>query len=180
MRAPCAPPRASDPEVVVITPKKPSEKTVIGWSECVDFPLWDLYGVRAKCDTGARTSALHVEEFDLLPGGQVHFEIILSRKNPNKRARVTAPISRWGRVRSSTGEFKVRCFVKTLVTIGHVTKEIEISLVSREKMRFRMLLGRSALERDFLVDVSHRGVLHPKKDVKPKPKLGRKRSIKKP
>jgi hypothetical protein len=72
---------------------------------------------------------------------------------------VKAPVVKHGRVRSSTGHWTVRYFVKTRIRIGPVEKEIEISLVSREKMMFRMLLGRKALERDFVVDVTKRHAL---------------------
>ncbi|MCC5874957.1 MAG: ATP-dependent zinc protease, partial [Candidatus Sumerlaeia bacterium] len=67
--------------------------------------------------------------------------------------------------RSSSGEITERPFVRTRVQIGPVVKVVEVSLVSREKMLFRMLLGRKALEKDFLVDVGRRRVLT---SVKPK------------
>ena len=136
-----------------------SPKDVIGWTEYIDFPDWDIAGMKAKVDTGARTSALHVEDLKQLPGNRVRFHVILSRKDQDKRVTVTAPILKWANVRSSTGVFRRRCFVKTRVRIGHIEKEIEVSLVSRERMMFRMLLGRTAIERDFLVDVSKRSMI---------------------
>ncbi|MBN2312076.1 MAG: ATP-dependent zinc protease [Candidatus Hydrogenedentes bacterium] len=140
--------------------KKPlsERKTVIGWSEHVDFPDWRVFRLSAKVDTGARTSALHVEDFELLPQGRVRFKVVVDSGNPGACAPVTAAISRWGRVRSSNGAYSMRCFVKTRVRIGPVEKEIEISLVSRERMAYRMLLGRQALGRDFLVYVGKRRV----------------------
>jgi hypothetical protein len=135
------------------------QKTVVGWSEYVEFPEWDMPRLHAKLDTGARTSAIHVEEMRVLPGGWVEFQVVRSRHRPERRHPVRARILKWAKVRSSTGEFRRRCFVKTRVRIGNVEKEIEISLVSREKMLFRMLLGRKALEKDFLVDASRRNVL---------------------
>jgi hypothetical protein len=134
-------------------------KTVIGWSEHVDFPDWGILDLHAKVDTGARTSALHVEDIEVLDDGRVRFQVVLSRKNNGRRVEVCAPIVKWARVRSSTGQFRRRCFVQTRVRLGHVEKVIEISLVSREKMIYRMLLGRKALERDFVVDVSKRRTL---------------------
>lgn len=135
------------------------QKTVIGWLEMVDFPAWGIEGLKAKVDTGARTSALHVEELMVGRGGIAHFVVVLSRRYAHRRVRVSAPVVKWGRVRSSTGQYSVRCFIRTRIRIGHVEKEIDISLVSREKMMFRMLVGRTALERDFLVDVSKRHIL---------------------
>lgn len=140
---------------------KRQTKTVIGWSEYVEFMEWGLGRMRAKVDTGARTSALHVEDLEELPDGRVRFHVVRSRSDRHPRVEVVAPVVKWARVRSSTGFFRKRCFVRTRVRIGNVEKEIEISLVSREKMIFRMLLGRKALEHDFLVDVSHKHTLPP-------------------
>lgn len=149
-------------------------KTVIGWTEAVDFVDWGIAGLRAKVDTGARSSALHVEDLELLAGDRVRFHVILSRVNSRRRVEVVAPITKWAKVRSSNGAYHRRCFVKTKVRIGHVEKVIEVSLVSREKMVFRMLLGRKALEHDFLVDVSKRSEL----GAKPKAAAKKKRAAK--
>ena len=65
---------------------------------------------------------------------------------------VEAKVVRRGRVRASSGESELRLFVRATLQIGPVAEEVELSLVSRERMRFRMLLGRSALARRFLVD----------------------------
>jgi len=140
-------------------------KIAIGWSEYIEFPDWDIHALKAKVDTGARTSALHVEDLKPLGTGWVEFYVVLARKGPRHRRRVRAEVVKWAKVRSSTGDYRRRCFVKTHIKIGSIIKEIEISLVSREKMLFRMLLGRKALEKDFLVDVSKRSVLG-----KPKPR----------
>ena len=142
--------------------KKQEKKEIIGWSEYVDFPDWGISGLKAKVDTGARTSALHVEDLKRLKNGRVKFDVILSKKRTHKRVHVRANVVKWGRVRSSTGEYLVRCFVKTRIRIGHIEKEIEVTLVSRQKMVFRMLVGRKALEDDFLIDVTKRSVLSEK------------------
>ncbi len=148
---------------------KPRGKTVIGWVVNLDLPDWEIRKLRAKVDTGARTSALHVENLKVKRNGKVSFEVVLSRKDREKRVTVEAPIVRRGRVRSSTGDYTRRIFVKTRVKVGAVEKEIEISLVSREKMLFRMLLGRTALARHFLVDVSKRASAKTKKKSDSKP-----------
>lgn len=148
------------------TPAK--KKTVIGWSEFIDLPNWHVHSLKAKIDTGARTSALHVEELRQISPNYVEFMVVLNRKKPSRRKRVRAKVVKWAKVRSSTGEYTRRCFVKTLIQIGPIEKEVEISLVSREKMQFRMLIGRKTLQKDFLVDVSKRSVVseHPKKKKK--------------
>ena len=145
--------------------KRPGGKITIGWSEYIEFPDWDIHALKAKVDTGARTSALHVEDLRLLSPTWVEFYVVLATTGPRHRRRVHAEVVKWAKVRSSNGDYKRRCFVKTHVKIGTTLKEIEISLVSREKMMFRMLLGRKALERDFVVDVSKRSLLG-----KPKPR----------
>lgn len=139
--------------------KRSGGKITIGWSEYIEFPDWEIHAMKAKVDTGARTSALHVEDLKSIGPGWVEFYVVLTTKGPRHRRRVRAEVVKWAKVRSSTGDYKRRCFVKTHVKIGSTLKEIEISLVSREKMLFRMLLGRKALERDFIVDVSKRSVL---------------------
>lgn len=140
---------------------------IVGRTEHVAFPDWDVEKLNAKIDTGAKTSALHVENMTYMLDEFVRFDIVLSRKRADHRVRhVTAKIHRWGRVRSSTGQFSTRPFVFTTLKIGPVTKRIELSLVSREKMVYRMLIGREALEDDFLVDVSRRNILSRKKKKK--------------
>jgi len=145
-------------------------KTVVGWTEYVGFPDWEIKSVQAKVDTGARTSALHVENLEELDDGRVRFDVITRRKKPWRRRTVECDVVKWARVRSSTGVYCERCFVLTRIRIGEVEKEIEISLVSREKMLFRMLLGRKALEHDFVVDVSKRAVIS-EKPVRKKKKI---------
>lgn len=135
------------------------EPVVIGWTELVDLPEWGIERLRAKVDTGARTSALHVENVEELPRGFVRFDVVLHREKRDRRIRVRAKISRRGRVRSSTGHQTQRLFVETVLRLGPVERRVELSLVDREKMIHRMLLGRAALTGPFLVDVDRRMVL---------------------
>jgi hypothetical protein len=144
-----------------------SQKHVIGSAELVDFPEWGVAGLRAKVDTGARSSALHVENIHELPGGWVEFDVRLLRKNEQRRKRVRARVSRRGRVKPSSGETQARLFVKARMRLGPVEHEVEVSLVDRQRMIFRMLLGRTALTPMFLVDPGRRYVLtKPKKKPK--------------
>lgn len=136
--------------------RKIKQKLIVGRSEYIDFLDWGIVGLLAKVDSGARTSALHVEDLVELPDSEVQFRVILNMHRDAPSVIVRAPISRWAKVRSSSGHFSKRCFVRTRVRIGPITKDIEISLDSREKMQYRMLLGRQALAREFVVDVSKR------------------------
>ena len=140
-----------------------SDMLVIGLAEYVDFPAWNIHKLRAKVDTGARTSALHVENIRDLGHGRVRFDVRLHRKRTDRRVTIEAAVLRHGRVRTSTGISEARIFVSTTVKIGPVVREIELSLVDRGNMIFRMLIGRSALSHRFLVDVGKRFALNPKK-----------------
>ena len=136
---------------------------VIGWTEPIDLPDWGIRALRAKVDTGARSSALHVENIEELPRGYVRFDVVLHREKRDRRIHVKAKISRRGRVRSSTGHQTRRLFVETTLRLGPIERRVEVSLVDREKMIHRMLLGRAALGGPILVNVDRRMMLRPKK-----------------
>ena len=133
---------------------KKEKKTVIGWREYVDLPEWGIRGIRAKVDTGARTSSLHVEDVEELSGGRLSFYVVLNEKS-RRRKHVVARSIKQGKVKSSIGIQTHRWFVQTKLVIGGHVYHTEFSLVAREGMNFRMLLGRKVLEYDFLVDVEH-------------------------
>jgi hypothetical protein len=132
---------------------------LIGVAELVDIPTWHIRRLRAKVDTGARTSALHVENIREVAHGRVRFDVRLHRHHVNRRVTVETPIRRRGRVRSSNGILEWRIFVEVTVRIGPVERPIELSLVDRRDMLYRMLLGRTALAHEFLVDVSRSYIL---------------------
>ena len=146
-----------------------TDPVLIGWTEFVDLPDWGVKRLRAKVDTGAKTSALHVENIEELPRGQVRFDVVLHRHKRDRRIHVKARIARRARVRSSTGHMTERIFVRTRFVLGAVEKEIEVSLVDRERMIYRMLLGREALQGPFLIDVDRRMVQQPKRKKRKKP-----------
>lgn len=143
--------------------KKPQ---VIGWKETVDLPDWGIGSILAKSDTGARRSAMDVHNIIELPGNRVQFDIVLDRKDRSHTKTIIAPIDHQTHVRSSNGDQHERYFVRTNVTIHGCTKEVEFSLVSRESMMCRILLGRKALEGDFLVDSSQKHVTRPRRKVR--------------
>src|ERR1700710_3149699 len=135
------------------------EPLVIGVTEYVDIPEWRILRLRAKIDTGARSSALHVEHIPELASGRVRFDVRLSRNQSERRVTVEAKVARRGRVRTSNGEVETRIFVLIGLRIGPVERDVELSLVDRGRMIFRMLIGRRALAHAFLVDPSRRYVL---------------------
>jgi hypothetical protein len=134
----------------------------IGWKEYIDLPEWDLHRIKAKVDTGARTSALDVTSYDLNESGGVltaRLRLALDRKKPEVLAVVETPVLKMVVVTSSTGNREQRPVVETVVRLGSVEKRIRLTITNRAGMLFRMILGRTALEDDFLVDVGKKYVL---------------------
>lgn len=128
-----------------------SAPLVIGWREYVDLPEWGVKSLRAKIDTGARTSAIHVENLEELPDGRLRFDVIVSEK-PLRTVSVTAEPVRRTTVKPSSGRRQRRHVMRTRLVIGSLDVEIELSLVSRENMLNRMLVGRKALPSGVLVN----------------------------
>lgn len=134
-------------------------RTLIGWVEYVDFPEWGVRRLRAKVDTGARSCALHVEGVERLDGGRrVRFVVVPDQPGAPKVS-VECDVAREGRVRPSSGESEQRLFVRTKLKVGEVEEDVELSLVDRRRMRYRMLIGRKFLARRFVVDAGRRFVL---------------------
>jgi len=138
----------------------------IGWKEMVDLPSWGIENVVAKADTGARRSAIDVKDIEELPGGKVRFSVALHRKNRDLSKEIVATIAHQTHVKSSNGQRDERYFVRTKLKIGDRIKEVELSLVCRKNMTCRMLIGRKALENDFLVDSSRSYATRPKRPLK--------------
>lgn len=146
--------------------QRPLNRQVIGWRERVSFPEWGIENLRAKIDTGARTSALHVANIVDLGDGQIEFEVVLGRRDGARRVPVRARVLRVSRIKPSSGRVEERYVVPALIRLGSRQKTIEVSLVSREGMICRMLLGRTALGHDYLADPSRKYLLEPKKPRK--------------
>lgn len=144
------------------------KSTTIGWKESIDLPDWGIQHLTAKADTGARRSAIDVHRIVELPGDRIQFDVVLHEKDRDFTQTVTAPIAHKTRVRSSNGQQQERYFVQTTIRIGDTEKLIDLSLVNRHKMTCRMLLGRKALEGDFLVDSSQTFLVRGNKKLKVK------------
>ena len=136
------------------TNAEPGARRTIGAVELVTLADFGVERLPARVDTGARTSALHVEGLTELGNGRVRFELAQGRS-----ASVEAVVSRRGRVRSTSGELESRPFITVRAQIGDIEASIEVGLVNRGAMQYRMLLGRSALAGRFVVDVARRYVL---------------------
>jgi hypothetical protein len=138
----------------------PSEKSsrslpVIGWREWVSLEQFGIPTIKAKVDSGARSSSLHVFELDEFEReGQkwARFKVHPIQKNSEVEVEVEAPILEHRSVRSSSGKAQVRPVVQTTISMMGQSWPIEITLASRDKMKFRMLLGRQAFRGRFLLD----------------------------
>lgn len=152
---------------MVDLPEPYSQFTVIGRREYVKLPEWGIGAIRAKIDTGARTSAIHATNIQPIDDGKrVRFTIITSRKENARHIDLVAEIVRQANVRSSSGKQQNRYVVATRMRLGRVDRIIELSLADREEMLCPMLLGRRSLAGEFLVDVSRAYVLRTRKTKK--------------
>ena len=138
-------------------------RPLIGWREWVRLPDLSPIALKAKIDTGARTSTLHafdlsVHERDGEPW--VDFELHPVQRSNARRSMVSYPIATYKQVKSSTGHSERRPVILTRFQIGQHEFDIDLTLTSRDEMGFRMLLGRSAIRRRFWVDAG-RSFLHP-------------------
>jgi hypothetical protein len=136
---------------------------MIGWKEYVDFPEWGVRRVKVKIDTGARTSALDAVSYELLPAEGAplvaELRLALHRRHPDRLTVVQVPVLALVMVRNTGGEWEQRPLVETTLRLGPVVKRVQLTVTSRATMRFPMILGRKALEGDFVVNVSQKYLL---------------------
>jgi hypothetical protein len=127
----------------------------IGWREWAALPDLGVPGIKAKVDTGARTSALHVTDLEVATDGGApvaRFTVHPLRKRPEVTRACTAPVVDRRTVRSSSGDTQTRPIVTTTLALEARTWTVEVSLTRRDTMLFRMLLGRTALAGHCLID----------------------------
>ena len=130
------------------------EPFVLGWEEWASFSGLALPAIKAKIDTGAKTSALHavaIEPFGPDNNPQVRFIMHPIPDQPDLEVVCAAPAVDRREVTSSNGETELRWVIEAQVTIGERTWPIEVTLTNRENMAYRMLLGRSAILDDMVV-----------------------------
>ncbi|WP_394554051.1 ATP-dependent zinc protease [Agromyces sp. MMS24-JH15] len=129
--------------------------TIAGWREWVSLPGIEVPWVKAKLDTGARSSAIHafdVEGFRRRGADWVRFKVRPWQLSEEDAVTVERPVHDRRRVRSSSGHVEERIVVMLdVVMIGH-TVTAEVTLSNRDQMGFRMLIGREALRQGFVVD----------------------------
>lgn len=132
-----------------------SEPSLIGWREWIALPALGIDRVKAKIDTGARSSALHAIHLKPLQDqGKtlIQFEVQPIQRSTSKTIAVTAELFDERSIRSSNGKTQIRPVIRTPVVLGTEEWFIELTLTDRDAMGFRMLLGRQAIRKRFLID----------------------------
>lgn len=130
------------------------EKIIVGKNEYITFNEFNLKNLRAKIDTGAKTSSIHCSVIHQIDKNRVAFTLLDSDHKKFKAKLHTAQISRIGKVKSSNGKIQKRIFIKTTITFLGKEYLTEFSLTNRGSMKFPILVGRSLLKKNFLVDVT--------------------------
>lgn len=136
---------------------KEQKKLIIGWREWIALPALGLESIKAKIDTGARTSSLHASDLETFDEDGVvyarfHALSGKSRLQDSPAVMCVAPLLDQRKVRSSNGHSEERYVVETVLRMGGESWPIELTLTSREQMGFHMLIGRNALRNRCLVD----------------------------
>jgi hypothetical protein len=134
---------------------KKKELQVIGWREWVSLPGLGVGKIKAKVDSGARTSSIHAFDIEVYKrNGKefVKFNVHPEQKNSKNEIQCRAPILEFRKVKSSNGQSELRPVILTKIKLLEDTFEIEMTLTNRDEMGFRMLLGRESIRKRFLID----------------------------
>jgi hypothetical protein len=122
-------------------------QSVIGLREWINLPDLGLVGLRAKIDTGASTSALHasdIVEFEREGKPWIRFTAYIGTQ-VQRRHRCEAELVAVKKIKSSNGHAQTRHVIRTLLTLGDRSWQVEFTLASRKAMQYRVLLGSKAL-----------------------------------
>ncbi|TWT48356.1 ATP-dependent zinc protease family protein [Botrimarina hoheduenensis] len=125
--------------------------TVLGWREWIALPGLSIPRLRAKIDTGAKTSSLHAEaceEFEQDGAEWVRFVV----RTPHHCYRCTSEVIDRRMVKSSNGQTEDRPVIRVEGQLGSVRWHLDLTLTDRTPMRFPMLLGRRAMDHRFVID----------------------------
>lgn len=136
---------------------EPPESLVIGWRERVALPDLGIKLVKCKADTGARTSALHAFHWELFEKNEdewIRFGVHPRRRDDDFEVWCEAELHDQREITSSNGQTEHRFLIRTTLQIAHWHWPIDLTLTDRSSMRFRMLLGRTAMMNRLLVDPS--------------------------
>lgn len=136
---------------------EPEWPMTLGWREWVGLPQLGIQRIKAKVDTGARTSALHafeVEQFEERGRQRLRFKLHPLQRDLETVVECFADVLDSRTVTDSGGHMEQRWVIESLLEIGERAWSIEITLTSREDMLFRMLIGRTAMAGRAIVNPS--------------------------
>jgi hypothetical protein len=133
----------------------PHSNTLAGWREWVQLPDVGIPWIKAKLDTGARTSAIHA--YGIVPferDGQdwVRFRLRPWQESTEDEVIAESRVRDRRRIRSSSGHVQTRYVVEMRIVLAGTEVLAEVTLSNRDQMGFRMLIGREALRQGFVVD----------------------------
>jgi hypothetical protein len=138
---------------MILIMNTPKQKQTIGRREVIDFPSLGLYGIVAKVDTGAYTTALHCHDIRE-EKGVLYFKLLdPSHPEYNEQEQKFTEFFQ-KEIKNSFGEIEKRYIIKTIIKIGRKRIKSVISLTHRGNMRYPVLIGRKLLKNRFIVDVS--------------------------
>ncbi|AKH68319.1 hypothetical protein IMCC21906_00626 [Spongiibacter sp. IMCC21906] len=129
----------------------------LGWREWLSLPDLGIDTIKAKVDTGARSSSLHafdIQTFDRNGQDWVEFKIHPAQHNQETILQCQAPVKDFRQVTDSGGHKSMRYVIETTIQLGQDSFPIEVTLADRSNMLFRMLVGRTAMKGRYLVDSS--------------------------
>ena len=147
-------------------PKAKRKKKRIGWREWVGLPDLAIKRIKAKVDTGARTSALHafkVTPFTKRGEKWVRFAVHPKQRHRHPEVICEARVIDQRRITDSGGNSQERYVIRTRLKLGTLSWPIELTLSNRDSMGFRLLIGRQAIRRRYVVDPGRSFVVRRKK-----------------
>ncbi|SIS66582.1 ATP-dependent zinc protease [Neptunomonas antarctica] len=135
---------------------QPQKKLLVaGWREWVSLPGLGIDAIKAKMDTGARTSCLHAFEVERFTKGNdswVKFSMHPNQHDTDTVVRCEAKVLDYRKVTDSGGHCELRYVVRTIVNFGEQSWPAEITLTNRDNMKFRMLVGRTAMSDKMVIN----------------------------
>jgi hypothetical protein len=146
------------------------KKSMVGWREWIGLPGLNIDNIKAKIDTGAKTCALHafyVEPYEKGDETWVRFGIHPYQDDLDFSVECHAPLVDRRVVTDSGGHKEERYVIRTKIQMGEQVFETDMTLTDRETMKFRMLVGRNALNTRFVVDPVKSYLLTPIDTAKP-------------
>lgn len=131
------------------------QKIVIGCDEWCAFPTLNIPAIKARVDSGAKTSSIHAINIDRFTRNDEHwvrFDVHPLQKNRKVTVHCEAPLIDQRVIKSSSGDKEKRPVIKVPLSLGEQTWEVEVTLTNRDTMGYRMLLGREAMNGRVLID----------------------------